>query len=508
MSTEAERAPAARLDALDHVLAVAEFARDGHVRRVNAVFADALGCSPAELRGRAFAELVSCSDAFGDLDAVWSSVRSGAVVDDVFRLSGAQGRVVRLRGGIAPLVDAEGGFQLVGFDVTEVLECARDARAQLDSISSAQAVIEFTPDGTVLAANQNFLDALGYRADEVIGRHHRIFVKRDEAAGDDYAAFWARLARGEACVGEFERLRQDGSSVWIQASYNPIRDEDGVVTKVVKFAVDVTEMATARAAVGAAAERIATSSEQLQSLGSTMSAAALGTGEEATEVSDAIARVGCNARSLASATEEMTTSIAEIARNAQAAASVAREAVECANDTNASIHELGRSSSEIGEVVKVITTIAEQTNLLALNATIEAARAGSAGKGFAVVANEVKELAKATAAATEDIARRVVAIQSDTETAIAAIGSIGATVERINDTQSTIAGAVEEQTATTKEMARSVADTARDAGAVEQAIERVVASARATGQAADQASAAADDLATLGGELRDHARRV
>lgn len=506
--TQDDRAAQARLEAVHQVACVAEFDRGGTLRTANLNFAEVFGASPAELRGRAFADLVERSDSGASADELLARVRSGARIDDSFQLRTAAENSVWMRGGIGAIVGDDGGFALIGLDVTERLARAHESQHQLESIGRSQAVIEFEPDGTILAANQNFQEALGYRSEEIVGQHHRLFVKPDEVDSAAYRSFWSKLAAGESFVGEFERVRKDGSSIWILASYNPIQGERGRIVKVVKFAVDVTEMAMSRASMSTAAERVATTAQQLQGLSSTMAGSARSTGNEAVQVGDAIMRVGSNSRSLASSTEEMSASIAEIARNAQAAANVAREAVESAGETNASIRQLGVSSGEIGEVVKVITSIAEQTNLLALNATIEAARAGDAGKGFAVVANEVKELAKATAAATDDISRRVAAIQTDTESAIAAIASISDTVARINDTQSTIAGAVEEQTATTKEMARSVADVARDSSAVEEAVERLVESAQETGQAAEQASGAADDLASLSRDLRSTIERA
>jgi methyl-accepting chemotaxis protein len=197
----------------------------------------------------------------------------------------------------------------------------------------------------------------------------------------------------------------------------------------------------------------------------------------------------------------MGASIREIANNANDAARIAGEAVALVQDTNATVSRLGDSSRAIGDVVRVITSIAEQTNLLALNATIEAARAGEAGKGFAVVANEVKELAQETATATEDIVRRIEAIQSDTTGAVAAIARIDEVIAQISDYQTTIASAVEEQTATTNEMSRSVSQAAQGTGSIAESIGMLSAGSSETGSDAASARAAAEGLATITTEL-------
>jgi methyl-accepting chemotaxis protein len=256
------------------------------------------------------------------------------------------------------------------------------------------------------------------------------------------------------------------------------------------------------ATVVASADAVAASSEELSASSAQISASAEETSAQSGVVSGAAEEVSRSVQTVAAGAEQMGASIREIATNAAEASEVATRAVAAAATTTATVAKLGDSSAEIGNVVKVITSIAEQTNLLALNATIEAARAGEAGKGFAVVANEVKELAQETAKATEDIARRVEAIQKDTGAAVGAIEEISSIVAQISDRQTTIASAVEEQTATTNEMSRSVTEAASGTTQIASNITGVSTAAESTTQALTQTRTAVDELSRMAAELR------
>ena len=247
---------------------------------------------------------------------------------------------------------------------------------------------------------------------------------------------------------------------------------------------------------------LASSSEELTSVSQQMSAAAEQTTAQANLVSAAAEQVSGNTRTVSGSIENLVASIHEIAKNAQDAASTARKAVEMATATSGTMAALGRSSQEIGAVIKVITSIAEQTNLLALNATIEAARAGEAGKGFAVVASEVKELARDTAKATEEIGGRIESMQGDTQRAVAAIAEIGTVIERIDALQTKIAAAVEEQSVTTGEISRNIAEATTGTSEIAENIVQVAQAAQSTAEGASNTQVSSQELARMAQALQ------
>ncbi|MFB9317957.1 methyl-accepting chemotaxis protein [Cryptosporangium minutisporangium] len=277
-------------------------------------------------------------------------------------------------------------------------------------------------------------------------------------------------------------------------------DEVGTMARAVNRAT--ASIRSTVTALADSARALADSSQQLSGSAEAIASNAEETSAQTGVLTAASEEVSRNVQTAAAGTDEMGSAIREISQSANDAAGVASRAVTAAAATNATVAKLGESSAEIGNVVKVITSIAEQTNLLALNATIEAARAGEAGKGFAVVANEVKDLAQETAAATENISKRVEAIQADTDSAVAAIEQISGIIAQINDYQMTIASAVEEQTATTQEMSRSIAEASTGAVSIADNIGGVAAAARTTSITVADTRRSAEELARMSHDLQ------
>lgn len=378
-----------------------------------------------------------------------------------------------------------------------------ETKAFLESVNQFQAVSEFDMDGTIQNANQNMLDLMGYALSDIQGKNHRMLLSEGPEAEQEYEQLWTTLREGKFHAGEFQRQANDGKTVWIQAAYYPILDQNDTPYKVVEIGLEITRQKELLQSVAAHAGQLTESSIELSNISQQMRMGAERTSSQIQTVSNAAEEVNQNMEMVATAVEEMTYSINEISQNAHEAAKIASNSVTMADNAHSIMSQLGDSSLEVGKVIKVITSIAQQTKLLALNATIEAARAGEAGKGFAVVANEVKELAKETAFATEDISQKIEAIQNDTQGAVEAISSIQEIINEINDIQNTIASSVEEQAVTTSEIGRNVAEAARESQQISKNTAEVLKAAQQTYESTAEAYKSSETLSLMANDLQE-----
>ncbi|GJE38541.1 methyl-accepting chemotaxis protein [Methylobacterium persicinum] len=443
----------AQLKALDASHALIEFDLAGKVVTANPNFLAVLGYSLEEIQGRHHSMFVDPADRESPAyRTFWEALRRGEHQVATYKRIGKGGKEVWIQASYSPLIGHNGkpyGVFKCATDITAQTLRNADFEGKLNALERSQGIIEFNLDSTIITANENFLASVGYSLDEVKGKRHAIFIDRAERESADYRTFWEALRGGEFQQAEFKRIGKGGREVWIQATYNPVRDASGRIVKVVKFATDITE---------AVAERLRRAELQ-RGVDRDLDGIAIAlaqTSQQAVGAASAAEEASGNTQSVAAGSEELAASVGEISGQVNRALQVTGRAVEQAVATSTVVAGLASAAQRIGEVVEMINSIAGQTNLLALNATIEAARAGEAGKGFAVVASEVKTLAAQTAKATESISTQIAQTQAAANQAAVAIAGIGDTIGEVNEISSAISTAVEQQAAVAQEMSSNM----------------------------------------------------
>lgn len=439
-STEAT----AVLHALSKCLAIIEFKLDGTIITANENFCQVLGYQLSEIVGKHHCIFVDPTEvSTQEYKEFWTRLARGEFDRRQYKRISKGGREIWIEASYNPVFRRGKPYKVVKFatDVTEQKLRATEDKGKLDAISRPQAVIEFTPSGDILTANENFLKTLGYKLAEVQGKHHSMFCEPSYTNSDDYRHFWSKLAAGEFVSDEFLRIGKGGRRVYIQASYNPIFDMNGRVFKVVKFASDVSErvnnveqLAGALQAMSAGdltqeipspfiptleklrsdfnetSSKLRTTLQTILENAGAIAAASQQIQSASNDLSRRTEQQAASVEQTAAALEEITTTVADSSHRAQEAGNLVRRTKEHAeisgNVVNQAVDAMGKiekSAGEIANIIVVIDEIAFQTNLLALNAGVEAARAGDAGKGFAVVAQEVRELAQRSAKAAKEI---------------------------------------------------------------------------------------------------------
>ncbi|MEB0090223.1 methyl-accepting chemotaxis protein [Pseudomonas sp. CCI4.2] len=383
---------ASLLEAIDRSMAIIEFDITGVVLSANNNFLSAMRYRKEDLIGKEHRHF--CTPEYvrsAEYAQLWARLRAGDFVTSTFRRVAGDGEPVWLEASYSPVKDASGKVVKIvkyAMDVTEKVQLENEAKNRLQAIDRAMVVIEFEPNGQILTANENFLKRMGYSLGELKGKHHRLFCPPEIVNSTEYEEFWRRLNKGEFFNGQFKRMTKNGQTVWLEASYNPVYDASGKLSKVIKFASDITDRVVKH-------EQDAHSAAQAYHISIETQKVA----EEGTRV-------------------------------IQQAASEMRQISLNIEDSSRIVTQLGERSDQITAIVNTIRSIADQTNLLALNAAIEAARAGDQGRGFAVVADEVRQLAGRTSRSTAEISEMIQVIQTETQLAISSMDNTRSTASR------------------------------------------------------------------------------
>jgi methyl-accepting chemotaxis protein len=487
-----------QIEAIGKSQAVIEFNMDGTIVQANDNFLAAVGYSLDEIKGKHHSIFVAPEEKSSvAYQQFWESLNNGEFHSGEFRRFGKSGNEIWIQASYNPIFDAEGNpYRVVKYasDITEEKLRNADFSGQIEAIGKSQAVIEFNMDGTIIKANENFLNAVGYSLDEIVGQHHSMFVVTEERNSSAYQQFWEALNRGEFQAAEYKRVGKGGNEIWIQASYNPIFDANGEPFKVVKYATDITGR---KFALGKISESLLSLSDgnlnnrieeelegEFNELREAMNNTLSRLSEMVKNISISADTVSTTSRELESASinlsertesqaasleetsasvEELTATVKQNADNALNANDLAAKATEIAESGGQRVkqaveamNEIEKSSNKIADIISVIDEIAFQTNLLALNAAVEAARAGDQGRGFAVVAGEVRSLAQRSTESAREIKNLINESVDSVSEGAQMVNQSGETLEEIVNSVKEVSNLISDINSASQEQANGI----------------------------------------------------
>lgn len=526
-----------QLAAISRSQATIEFDLTGKILTANDNFLNAMGYTLDEVRGknhRIFVDPAYAQNA--EYAAFWRELADGKFSSAEFKRFTKSGDAIWIQASYNPILDPKGRpYKIVKFatDITKQKLASLSNEGKIQAISRSQAEIEFEVDGTIIDANQNFLDATGYTIDEVKGKHHRMFVHPEYGNSDRFKQFWTDLAAGEVKAAEYKRFAKDGSELWLQASYSPIFDTEGKPFKVVNYATDIThwkgelqviieslialskgdlthrlkesglrDFAQMRTAFNETLDKLSEMVSDINFESSSIQEESEAIAGSATDLSRRCELQAATVEETSAAMEEMSSTVKSNAQNAKSANAASKNATEHAeqggtivNDAIAAMSKIEAGSAEVRKIIEVIDAIAFQTNLLALNAGVEAARAGEAGSGFAVVASEVRALAQRASESARDISELIETSEKQVAEGAELVKKTGDALTEIVSAVSSVSNGIDEIFTASSEQATGVTE-------INQAMSEIDTTTQRTAAISEESTAAAASLAQRATALR------